>query len=1166
MDLQVYKADGTILADAILKKYTWNKSYGAFDSKIAGQLLYIGKGLDATMLLGCYVVYDVDGQKYTIINAPSSESFLYVRDNNGLNGNNRYSCEFFAPEYFLTQYEFLDLPINTSEESYRGGQTSFYLCCSIDELIERIQKSLDRVNGNTPAEKWVIERQGTNTGTFPIDPMQFDKNSIADVLQQIEEVYGLHYFVNYKPDDPVACKRIYVGNIVTTMTSGHVFDFGQDKGLTSSIRVSKKESMTSKLYPKGSTNNVPFRYPVIRGDDGNIIEHSYYSERLLPQFAVDIIKNNVKNTTTVWRDTFTTYPTVLDYPYFWVELDMGGSFSWDDFDMRNVVIQIYTLAGGGVSVGNFSYYDMNGDYAFSFDDGGTWKNNKSTRNYNKFPKGYRDNIRITLEKNIVFSGGAYFPYPRTNNYPLKNDYAIWTTEWGGTSQLLKDAFQGVTTIPVIKQDYIDYILANNSPLLPYPGAGATTGFKNPYNSQTPFVEHVDYEDIHPTIKEATYQGKRIDMLRADSYGWNENVKMTWNDNWLSPGVPEDPYFSVVINRASGGANNTIDDAWRAGDFLTTPFVIHEDGTTNHSVFMFLNENDYRESFYVNGLWTADSPNRDFDKYPKWLHGGNDKREITFIKKVWESGGTWNIYPNSSSYFYTKTHSNYGKFIYFPETGVNSVLLFESPSPPFLGWGEPSADWDDTINPDTLELNQSVFRFPLNKLGFDLFACAIENEEMFIHMTSGSCQGSRFRIAVRNWQDWVRNFYERDDNGRWVFIGRQSFTNSMEYPDTTDNEVDLIVYKDIETWGQNFVQPTSLRYPKAIPAPADTFVITGITLPELYFTNAQTKLQNTALEELKDKNAEKFDYQFNISNIHLENEPAYKKYIDTNIKISFRYNDSPYQSFFQTISIQYGGVLPVLDTKISDILTKRRTVMIIGGDTGGGVIFIGGGNTGGGASRTPGIGTSERERSMTQQDTTRLGNSISNSILQQIRKFDFLDGRIDDANTEIAQLSERIETGSLLFEKPPVILDTINDVISLFFKISVIDGKMVYMLDMAEHDGVEINALTFYDGGIPATSYEYNIQLNNMQVGKRYFIKVNYGSDLLSCPPTTYYQLTFIVNERHFIIDLNGDESNPIINIIFINNGIFTETIVINGKRISSCEINNDVRSVQDTQV
>jgi len=795
-DLQVYKKDGTVLQGAVIKKYTWQKSYGAFESKIAGQLLYQGKGLDTAMLLGCYVVSPIDSMKYTIINAPTSESFLYVKDNNGLNGNNRYSCEFFAPEYFLTQFEFRDLPLDTDESIYRGGQTKFYLCCSIDELILRVQKNLDVYNYYIPEGegKWEIKLQGANKGIPQINPIEFDGDSIADVLKKIEDEYGLPYFIQYnKPTYTDANAHIFIGDVVETMPSGKVFDFGQNKGLTSSIRNSKKEGIVTKLYARGSTNNVPFRYPVFRETPtvefpmGEIINHSYYSETLMPQFWVDAVENKVVN------------------------------------GIDNPIIE-YLLA-----------------------------QNPS--------------------------------YPNPQNKSVAGAFPAPNKTW-----------------------------------------------ENLYDVKTPFVEHADYEDIQPTIRNVEFpehSGNHIDMLRDDSYGNNE--KIWWDDSFFGQTTePNSPTFKVKAKVTFTANDTNPRDFWGAIDLLTYAFsgvgAMGYQGTPGFKgYYIDVDETDYKASFYdsSNNFVYGGTLARDFEKFPFYFD--TDIIEFTFRKFVYQTSPYEPviIYPNANTHPYAGSNMS----IDFSVGGGAPNIILTLTADAFQGFVSHNYVFIDDINPDTGELVQSMFYLPLKQFDFDLYESAIENEDMFIHMTSGSCQGSRFKIAIQDWSDWVTNFYKVVD-GIHVFTGRRTLlthpddtpTDEATYPDTSKGAHDILVFKDIETWGQNFVQPTALRF----PSQDDKFVITGITLPQSYLNAAQLLLQERALADLESKNRENFDYNLQVSNIFLEEHPEYKNFIDTNIKIRFLYNNTELTAYFNSISIQFGEALPKYDVKISDILSSRRT--------------------------------------------------------------------------------------------------------------------------------------------------------------------------------------------------------------------------------------------------
>jgi len=1164
-DLQVYKKDGSVLYGAIIKKYTWAKSYGNFDSKISGQLVYDGKGLDSTMLLGCYVIYPVDKQIYTIIYAPSSESFLYARDNNALNGNNRYSCEFFAPEYFLTQFEFLDFPLpNTpsnpgaNEHEYRSGQTTFHLCCTIEELISRVQLSLNSID-----RTWEIRLQGNNHGTFPIEPILFDKSKISDVLQTIEEIYGLKYYVNYPVENGVRKKIIFIGDIPTerTMPSTKVFDFGQGLGLTSSIRNSKKENIITKLYPRGGTKNVPFRYPVFKKDGtiefplGEVIPHSYISfgSRIMPKFWADAVENYVINE---WDDRI-GYPAPTNTPvnrYFYIKSN-SLDFSWDEYDIRNMVFLFDNYHVGDADF-VFVFADVDKEYEKSFGTPQNWNPDSHNRDLTKFPSGISNVNEFSLFKIVKVIGFTPTPFPNENDFPAKGT-VVRVCRWVGYLQQIYELKLTVDAMQFSSRFIIPYMLAQNPSFV---GAETAT-WENLYDKKSQFVDFVDFDDVFPTIKDAkNSDGEYIDRLNADSFGIPYREPEEWNNNYtINPFVAEVPYFHVSFDP------EVYDYGWFSWDIvnLLEPdvaaiiYTIYKNnGTTWGKVYLRYYDlnGDYYKSFYYDfgqGItWTPNSPNRDLTKFPKGKIFSNV--ELTVIKVQLTGVYQSTMFPTSEiNYDFKNLMIKDNDYVEFLHKTDGQIIGGSS------GYGYANKDsvqsfrilygWNDFIDPATTDPMQETFYLSLKKLDFDLFASAIENEDMYIHMTSGSCQGSKFKIFIENWEHWKNDFYIKKENV-YVFVGRKDTTDNVRYPNTELTPTNIRVYKDTETWGNTYIQPNSLRYPKE----GDTFIISGINLPQKYIDNAQLLVQKKGFEYLKDNNVEKFEFQQNISNIFLNDNPDFLEYVDTNIKIRFKYNDKQRQSEFQNITVTYNEKpLPIYDTKISDLIKSRRTrttdiikkTKKISKNIDEIITKI---------SKFNGdIGRIQRNADIFEQRSNRSIRDIDISLIKSNRQ-------ILQLSTGIDELSEFSKI--FVFDGDHIIFNSIENITSLSSVIIIPENVTTYLLNMNDIEGIIINALTFYEDGDFITTPSYNILLESMTIGKRYFFEINYGKDMQICPITTHYILNFFVNERKFVLDINGTETNPIVRIVFVNNGMFTESIITQGTRISSCEVDDSIRA------
>jgi hypothetical protein len=148
-------------------------------------------------------------------------------------------------------------------------------------------------------------------------------------------------------------------------------------------------------------------------------------------------------------------------------------------------------------------------------------------------------------------------------------------------------------------------------------------------------------------------------------------------------------------------------------------------------------------------------------------------------------------------------------------------------------------WDDSMD-DEGNYNQSYFHIKLPVLSFDLYACASITEQMDINMRSGACMGCTFTVQV-DWEDYKKNFY--DENGEFAPYGEQR--DYDKYPDSRQSQIDVIVQKDIETFGT--IMPNIYQQPKgessAGAGDGDEFVFLGISLPLSYISNAEAELDN-----------------------------------------------------------------------------------------------------------------------------------------------------------------------------------------------------------------------------------------------------------------------------------------------------------------------------------
>ena len=216
------------------------------------------------------------------------------------------------------------------------------------------------------------------------------------------------------------------------------------------------------------------------------------------------------------------------------------------------------------------------------------------------------------------------------------------------------------------------------------------------------------------------------------------------------------------------------------------------------------------------------------------------------------------------------------------------------------------DWDDTVDEDG-NVTQSYFIIQLPILSFDLYACASITENMKVNMRGGSCIGCTFDIYV-DWDDYKKNFY--DSEGNFAPNGSQRDLN--KYPNSMNEKIDVIVKKDIETFGT--ILPNSYRQ----PAEGDLFVILGISLPQSYITAAQQELDSAAKEYMLENNVYYYEYPLKFDSHFLATNVSILNQIKNNNVVRFMYAGSEMALYIKQITVKYGeDMLPQYDITLTD---------------------------------------------------------------------------------------------------------------------------------------------------------------------------------------------------------------------------------------------------------
>lgn len=245
------------------------------------------------------------------------------------------------------------------------------------------------------------------------------------------------------------------------------------------------------------------------------------------------------------------------------------------------------------------------------------------------------------------------------------------------------------------------------------------------------------------------------------------------------------------------------------------------------------------------------------------------------------------------------------------------------------------DVDEESSNNALDYQHSYFYIKLNQFdgeyGFDLFKHAIQTDAMTLQMTSGKCNGCKFKIQAVEIQDdsgltiW-KNPVQVDEEGK-IFKGnyteKVSKTNFMEsQQNTKTNSIWICVQKDAETFGVLMPNKEHEYYPSI----GDTFNIINIELPHAYVLAAEKRLEKEGLRYMSDNNEEKFTFDINASRIFFAEHPEVLAQLDEYSKINIEYDERTYELYVSslTITCKNNEALPDVKIDLSDTIAVGQS--------------------------------------------------------------------------------------------------------------------------------------------------------------------------------------------------------------------------------------------------
>lgn len=304
--------------------------------------------------------------------------------------------------------------------------------------------------------------------------------------------------------------------------------------------------------------------------------------------------------------------------------------------------------------------------------------------------------------------------------------------------------------------------------------------------------------------------------------------------------------------------------------------------------------------------------------------------------------------------------------------------------------------DDKEKNDAENYAHSFFYLRLHKFngpyGFDLFKHASQTDPMTLQMTSGKCNGCKFKIQVLEvekdgvvvWQNPVQTIGPNGGLLGGTQDNQIKKDNIQEWQqDTSQYSIWIAVQKDASTFG--VIMPN--RTNNYMPSVGDTFNIINIDLPQGYVEAAEKRGEEEMLRFMSDNNEEKFTFDISASRIFFAENKALLSELDENSRIKVEYNGRVWEQYVSEFGIECKNneALPDIKIALTDSLavgqsfveqvSERAATLIANATT------LGYGATGGGMS----AGLAER-RYLNKQKSDRTPYKLSSDTGVEVGDF------------------------------------------------------------------------------------------------------------------------------------------------------------------------------------
>ena len=829
--------------------------------------------LDNEWTLNEYIEFG--GEKYYIRQKPSSS-----KDNSEI--TYKHEVTFVSEREILENVYFLDVVTEDTEaqykDRYRSNTSKVHFYGDVHEFVARLNDSLiysGLYNKDTQEGFHIVIDEGiTSEGK----DVSIEDKFIAEALQDIYNVYGLAYYWTGK-----TCHVGYTENVITTPIG-----YGSDNALLSVQKTNANYRIITRITGTGGTKNLPWYYPNLSAE-GNA---SFDTENIDKSEVADISLNEIlkynSSPYTAYRlkkvsNTDASADIGQTAPFY-------NAYSPTVITSREATDTFYF----GTGIGN-SYIKIAFRLKINAQEG-----DKLRFVFNESFLTFR---KISGDADLSLSWQKVSSNSYGGDRNLKNTISIgiWRDDYNPNED---DSISDKIEILSGWKDY-EYtfhssgwfqVVVKGIAYAIFSGSGAT-------NSQAIIGMSLNAKSS------ITYQ-KSGGELYYFSYGDGNNIAYSKSGITLSD-VNNVPYAPSHLD-FSGGEWNVVEDS---GDH--TPAIINITGREWITPSQSLMPSIYRESggaerYYnaVNNTYEDESGNKYI--FNNVYNAGNPREGTTSFEDIVPTiKGIKNIQ---------------GQLI-----GEIADIRFDT-------------DDSDVLKDNSDEYLHSYFYIKLHVYngsgGFNIFEHALESEEAAIEMTSGNCAACRFVIGVDKYVDGDRyKFYNpvmtdaqgnlRKVNssnadkyeGDYILPSRDTNSYVSRQQDTSAYEVWIAVKKETDTFG--VIMPNAAQGYR--PSIGDTFVITGISLPESYIREAEKRLDAALIAYMKGNNDEKFTYSIKFSRVYLALNEDFTSLLNENTRLTVRYNQEEHLLYVSNYTCKADdSILYEISVDLTDTLTVSQS--------------------------------------------------------------------------------------------------------------------------------------------------------------------------------------------------------------------------------------------------